>query len=131
VEQVAHLLPGLSFMRLALNVSNSHSVVQAIRSWHVARDNPKLSSAISDSQRRLAITAHAAYGAAVDACFTVQSQQTGGVFLKLADVPSLLASLPQLIAQSLDMRLFTQALVCVPLISSLAFVSLADHQYRR
>jgi hypothetical protein len=41
----------------------------------------------------------------------VQTQQTGGVFLKVADIPSALASLPQLIAQSLDMRLFTEALV--------------------
>ena len=41
----------------------------------------------------------------------MQTQQTGGVFLKVADVPSALASLPQLVAQSLDSRLFAEALV--------------------
>jgi hypothetical protein len=41
----------------------------------------------------------------------VQTQQTGGVFLKVADVPSALASLPQLVAQSLDSRFFAEALV--------------------
>jgi hypothetical protein len=53
---------------------------QAVKTCQVVCNNPKLSSAVSDSQRRLAITAHAAYSAAADACFTVQTQQTGGVF---------------------------------------------------
>ena len=92
----------------------------------MACNNPKLSSAVSDSVRRLAITAHAAYSAAVDACCTVQTQQTGGVFLKVADVPSALASLPQLIAQSLDMRLFTEAMVCMPC-TRLLFMRFSPH----
>jgi hypothetical protein len=95
-------------------LSDVSLVFQAVKTWHVACNNPKLSSAVSDSMRRLAFTAHAAYASAVDACCTVQTQQTGGVFLKVADVPSALASLPQLIAQSLDMRLFTEAVVCLP-----------------
>jgi hypothetical protein len=88
--------------------------LQAIKSWHIAENNPKLISAVSDLHRKLAITAHAAYAAAADACFTVQTQQTGGLFLKVSDVPSAIAAVPQLIAQSADMRLFTEALVPIP-----------------
>jgi hypothetical protein len=41
------------------------------------------------------------------------------VFLKVADVPSALASLPQLVAQSLDSRFFAEALVRHPFAFSL------------
>jgi hypothetical protein len=125
VEQVISPHPPQIFSTMN-HSSNVTCVRQAIRTWHVACNNPKLSSAISDSTRRLAITAHAAYAAAVDACFTVQTQQTGGVFLMVADVPCALAALPQLIAQSLDMRLFTEALVR-SLLSFHLHVSVASH----